>query len=127
MIWTRTQRSWYKSSRCSPTHVFQLNKSFPSSKCGMNLFFYRRLIFFPSLGFLTPNLINGCTRQPSCIMYYIFDWLLFFFFFQGHSLFRFYFYTLRLKWSKSLMQQYMIFSLVVRKVPNMIYVSSYIK
>jgi hypothetical protein len=32
-----------------------------------------------------------------------------------------------LKWSKSLMQQYMIFSLVVRKVPNMIYVSSYIK
>jgi hypothetical protein len=66
--------------------------------------FTRGQFFSQSSSFLAPNSTNGYTMQPSSIRNYVFGWPIFFQFFLTCSfLFHFYFYSLRLKHSSSLL------------------------
>jgi hypothetical protein len=92
----------------------------------MSLLFYGRPKNSPSSSFLIPNSKNGCTRQPSNIMYSFSRWPFFHFFFNTLLFISFLFLQLEIEVLKLFDATISDFSLVVRKVLDMISLSSYI-
>jgi hypothetical protein len=81
----------------------------------------------PTSSFLTPNLKNGCTRQPSSIKCFESRWLFFHFFFSTLLFISFLFLHIEIEVLKFFDATISDFSLVVKKVLDMIPLSSYIQ
>jgi hypothetical protein len=93
----------------------------------MSLLFYGRPKKSPSSSFLTPNLTNGCITQLSSIRYFVSRWPFFHFLFNTFLFISFLFLQLDIEVLKFFDATISNFSLVVRKVLDMISFSSYIQ
>jgi hypothetical protein len=93
----------------------------------MSLLFYGRPKNSPSSSFLTPNLTNGCIRQLSGMKYFVSRWPFFHFLFNTLLFISFLFLQLEIEVLKFFDATISNFSLVVKKVLDMISFSSYIQ
>ncbi len=126
MIQTWSQRCSQKSSRCSPTPSSRLNGSCYGSRCGMNLLFYKRPIFFPKLKFSSSQFnkwLHNATFQHQELCF----WMTYFFsiFFNMLLLISLLFLQLEIEALKFFAIIVSNFSLAMKEVPNMIPLFSY--
>jgi hypothetical protein len=92
----------------------------------MNLLFYKRPKNLLNPSFMTPNLTNGCTRQPSGIMYTI-SGSFSFHLFSRTLLISLLFFQLEIEVIKLFDATIFNFLLVVRDVLDTIYLPSFIQ